>query len=232
MITLRKLMEIHVETLFTHDDGGRLVSINEPGGDPAPRFFIGMTKDANVLRFRYDLPNNVVSRLLDLCSQEPIPTNLREKPNNFEAFREVLKAHVEIERVWTGPAYRIPNQTEAPSNVVRITAENSELLSFGFRDTIPEIEFRQPITAAVDNGRAVSICHSVRISPMAHEAGVHTLEGCRRKGYATDVVTGWALAVEQLGHIPLYSTSWSNIASQGVARRLGAVLFGVDLHFT
>jgi hypothetical protein len=32
-----------------------------------------------------------------------------------------------------------------------------------------------------------------------------------------------------MGQVPLYSTSWENLASQGVARRLGLQLYGVDL---
>ncbi|MGH2617528.1 MAG: GNAT family N-acetyltransferase, partial [Thermomicrobiales bacterium] len=39
----------------------------------------------------------------------------------------------------------------------------------------------------------------------------------------------WAQAVRQEGRIPLYSTSWENLASQAVARKLGLVLYGVDL---
>ena len=78
----------------------------------------------------------------------------------------------------------------------------------------------------------MSFCCSVRISPQADEAGVETLEDYRGRGYATNVVAGWAIAVRELGRIPLYSTSWDNVVSQSVAKKLGLILYGVDLHFT
>jgi hypothetical protein len=45
-------------------------------------------------------------------------------------------------------------------------------------------------------------------------------------------VAGWAAAMRQRGVIPLYSTSWANVASQGVARKLGMVCYGDDWSIT
>ena len=56
-----------------------------------------------------------------------------------------------------------------------------------------------------------------------------TLEGYRGRGDAAAVVSGWAAAVREGGKTPLYSTSWDNEASKGVARKLGLVLYGTDL---
>ena len=127
-------MEIQVEALFTHDENGRLQYVNEPERSPAPRFFLGRTKKGSIWRFRYDLPEDVVSKLDDLLSSEPIPTNLLENPINFEAFKNVLQAHTEIQQVWMGPAYRFPDDIRCPTNAVRVTKENAELLRFGFTD--------------------------------------------------------------------------------------------------
>ncbi|MBI4639501.1 MAG: GNAT family N-acetyltransferase [Candidatus Tectomicrobia bacterium] len=74
--------------------------------------------------------------------------------------------------------------------------------------------------------------HSSRLSDRAAEAGVETLEEFRGHGYATNVTAGWALAIRERGLIPFYSTWWENIASQAVARQLGLILYGVELHFT
>jgi len=85
-----------------------------------------------------------------------------------------------------------------------------------------------PITAVVFEGAAVSICHCARLSPSAAEAGVKTLPAMKGKGYATAAVAGWAAASRERGLLPLYSTSWDNIASQGVAQKLGMMLYGED----
>ena len=97
---------------------------------------------------------------------------------------------------------------------------------------VSELNSSQPYLAVIEDSQAVSICRSVRSSSRAHEAGVDTLTGYRRRGYATSVVAAWALAVCALNRIPLYSISWNNVASQGVARRLGLIQYGVDYHVT
>ncbi len=131
-----------------------------------------------------------------------------------------------------GPAYRVPVEAVPPTEVTRITCENAGLLRGGFEWLITRIEDEQPCFAVVQGGQAVSICRSVRITPRAHEAGVETLEAFRGRGYAPRVVAGWATTVHEMGCIPLYSTSWENAASQGVAGKLALGLYGVTFHVT
>ena len=97
---------------------------------------------------------------------------------------------------------------------------------------VPELDSGWPWLAVVQDSQAVSICQSVRSSWRAHEAGVDTLETYRQRGYAVSAVAAWALAVRELDLVPLYSTSWENLASQGLARRLGLIQYGVDYHLT
>ena len=80
------------------------------------------------------------------------------------------------------------------------------------------------------DGRAVSVCASVRETPHYHEAGVETLEDHRGHGYAADVAAAWASELISSKLIPLYSTSWENIASRSVAKKLGLRMYGVDFH--
>ena len=106
------------------------------------------------------------------------------------------------------------------------------MLRSGFEELVAELPAWQPFLALVEENRAVSVCRSVRITPAAHEAGVETLPSFRGKGYAKDVVAGWARVVQSMGAIPLYSTSWENTASQAVANKLRLVPYGADFYVT
>ena len=229
-----ELMKIQVEVLFTQDENGCLQYINEPIGDTkiAPRFFFGNTNEGSICRFRHDLPDNVVTQLKEVAATKPMPMNSQKIPSIHGQFKEILQSHALIERVWIGPAYRFPEQIAPPTNVVRLSRANADLLKGDFAEMVSELNNSQPCLAVVEDSQTVSICRSVRLSSRAHEAGVDTLTGYRRRGYATSVVAAWALAVRALNRIPLYSTSWDNVASQGVARRLGLVPYGVDYHVT
>ena len=234
MVSDTELMEIHVEVLFTQDENRCLQCINEPDGDgkPAPRFFFGYTNEGSICRFRHDLPDNVVAQLKEVAAAEPMPINSQKISSVHRQFNEILQSHAPIERVWVGPAYRFPEHIAPPTNVVRLSRANAELLKGDFAKIVSELDSSQPYLAVIEDSQVVSICRSVRSSPRAHEAGVDTLVGYRRRGYATSVVAAWALAVRVLNRTPLYSTSWDNVASQRVARRLGLVQYGVDYHVT
>ncbi len=176
-----QLLEMQIDALFTHDPNGRMRSINEPGGDPAPRFFLGRTRAGNKWRFRYDVPEDVVCRLEELAANEPVDDDL---------VRGI------------GPDWV---------------------------DMAQEFEARESCFAVIEDSVAVSLCFSARLTARAAEAGVETVGVYRGRGYAATVVTAWACAVHATGRIPLYSTSWENLASQAVARKLRLIQYGVDL---
>lgn len=113
---------------------------------------------------------------------------------------------------------------------IAINDGNAHLLRGKLEEWRPDVQQSQPLLAVIVDGRAVSLCASVRIGAAVHCAGVETLSEYRRRGYAASAVAGWARAVRALGATPFYSTSWDNVASQAVAARLGASLAGVDFH--
>src|SRR5204863_8730063 len=118
-----------------------------------------------------------------------------------------------------GPAYLIPEGNRAPRDAVLITKEKRGVLEAGFPEMLPPLAADVdigPVTAAVVNGSAVSICYCARLSPLAAEAGVETLDAMRGRGYATAAVAAWGAALRRRGLLPLYSTSWDDVASQRV----------------
>ncbi len=226
-----QLLEMQVDALFTHDVDGRMRSVNEPQGEVAPRFFFGRTSAGNLWRFRHDLPPDTVRRLDELASAEPVD-DLRAEPRNWPAILAALRQDQQIRWIESGPAYRFPDQLPPPDNVTRITRSDLHLLRPMVADVdeiAREFEKREPRVAVVQDGAAVSLCYSARLTERAAEAGVETLEAYRGRGYAGAAVAGWALAVRAMGRIPLYSTSWDNAASQAVARKLGLVQYATDL---
>jgi len=222
-------MEIHINTLCRCDADGRLRSINEPDEAPAPRFFMGRTPEGNLWRFRYDLPAAVVHHLERLCRAEPISADLTRPPQHYQAIKAVLEAHAPIQDEYRGPVYWIPDGIHAPANVVLISETNAQLLQAWFPWMLPlPPSDRGTCAAVVVHGSAVAVCYCAVFPGQASEAGVETSAAFRGKGYATAAVAGWAAAVRRRGHIPLYGTSWDNRASQGIARKLGMVLYGED----
>jgi hypothetical protein len=123
---------------------------------------------------------------------------------------------------------------DLPHSTLPITIgdDNAHLLRGGFDNWMSDVPHRRPFMAMIENDQAVSICASVRISEAVHCAGVETLADHRQRGHAVNAVAGWARAVRSLGATPFYSTSWDNVASQGVARRLRLSRVGVDFHLT
>ena len=228
----RELMQLHVEALFTHDAKGQLVRLNEPDGAPAPRFFLGWTAQGAVRRFRHDVGPDV-RRALEAASRDQ---TLRGRdvaaPIDPAPYAAILAGTQPVARSWAGPAFCVPRDLPPAPDTTLVGDDTAHLLQPLLEDWIPDVRSCAPMVALVVDGRAVSLCCSVRRTGRAHEAGVETAPPVRGRGYAADVVAGWAHAVRALGCVPLYSTSWENAASRAVARRLRLLHFGSDLHFT
>ncbi|MGH2604083.1 MAG: GNAT family N-acetyltransferase, partial [Dehalococcoidia bacterium] len=223
----QQLLEIQTGALFTHDPTGRIRHVNEPGGDPAPRFFFGRTTVGYLWRLRHDVPANTAAKLEQLAAAEPVHDDLRAEPRHLDAMRSALRRDREIEWLESGPAYRFPDQLPATTTpTTRITRADVRLLR-RFASDLSEIakhfDAREPRVAVVDGDAAVSVCFGARLTEHAAEAGVETLEAYRGRGYAVAAVARWAEAVRATGRIPLYSTSWDNHASRAVARSLGLI---------
>lgn len=226
--TAHELMELHIEASFTHDQSLRLHTVNEPwpGSGPAPKFFMGRTiEGTTICRFRYDVPDTLVQQLELLCADEPIMSDFHRAPKHLEEYMRLLQG----QKFTMGPCFLVPVENIPSTQVFNITSENiTELLGDGFQWLISEIDYVQPCIALLRENQAVSICRSVRITSSAHEAGLETLDKFRNRGYAAEVVAGWAMAVRKMGCVPLYSTSWDNLSSQSVERKSALSFYGAN----
>jgi RimJ/RimL family protein N-acetyltransferase len=228
------LMQIQVSALYRHDDRQRLLAVNEPGDPrpddpPPPRLFLGRTRAGHLWRFRHDLPETLIAELEATLRGEPVAADLSQPPRCLAALQAILGRDAPLSRTWSGPAWHFPDKIPAPEHeVVRVTMANDAPVRPAFPSLADDLPWCQPCLAIVVDGRLASLCFSSRNTPIAAEAGVNTLEEFRGRGYALAVVAAWGRAVRAEGRIPLYSTSWDNLASRSVARKLGLVLYGAD----
>ncbi|MED0984706.1 GNAT family N-acetyltransferase [Bacillus paramycoides] len=220
-----ELIAIQAEVLFVHNQVGRIKSVNEHGNLKEPRFFLGRTREGNITRYHYNLHSETVNEIGKLIS---------ERSNHIEIAKiiKILNEERAVENIWMGPTFMFPNNLNKPTRTIRITEKNKELLRESFPNLIEQMEWRKPYFAIVENEKVVSICCSARSTPIASEASVETLSEFQGKGYGSDVVTAWAISIQEEKRIPLYSTAWDNFASQAVARKLKLSNYGMNLHIT
>lgn len=227
-----ELMQLHVEALFTHDVNHDLVRVNEPNGAPAPRFFLGRTRDGVICRFRHDVDaatRRALRKVLDDQTARATSIDLLADPLPYQ---HLLSRTAPVEKTWFGPAYCIPQRPPVSARTVPVTTANADVLRPLLESWIPDVPRCQPMIALEVEGRAVTLCCSGRGTNEADEAAVETVTSYRNRGYGRIVVQAWASAVYAAGRLPLYSTSWQNTASQAVMRKLELAPFGVDLHVT
>ncbi len=227
----RDLMGILADTCFTYDARGRMLHSNEPCAEarrPAPRLFLGRTMTGHVVRCGATVPETLARRLEEIIERQVPIGELHAPPAAFAVVREALAQHAPIITEEAGPSYRFPESVARLGEVVQLTGTNRELVRDTYRWLYDEFADWQPCFAVVRDGAAVSVCFSSRIGTNAAAAGVETLPAFRRRGYGAAVTAAWGTAVRESGRIPLYSTTWDNVASQGIARRVGLIMFGTE----
>ena len=241
-MTIYDLVELHVEALFTHDDAGRLVRVRETNGGPAPRFFISRAGDGSIVRrYRHDVDDSL-RHALEAASEDETRVaaaigHEARAAAELARYADILGRVEPVRSTADGPAFCfptiLPSPYQSPDDAVTlVTRANVDVLHPHLPAWVPDVELSPPLLALLVDGVAVSVCGSVRITPRAREAGVDTAPAFRGRGYAPRVVAAWARTVRAQGVEPLYSTAWRNLASRAVARKLGLVHFGSDLHLT
>lgn len=224
-------MSLHADVLFVCDARGRILRTADPvAPQPAPRLFLGRTVNGAAWRMRADVADDTATELSSLCASEPPLDDPAQVPRYLAAYRRLLDAPScgVTEQVFRFP--RTLPSCELEGQLVHVTADEGALLGPSFPDWEEDAGRRDPFVALLRGGRVVALCASARMGARVHEAGVETLAGQRGRGFGSAVVAAWARSVRARGAEPLYSTSWDNAASLAIARKLGLIRYGVDLH--
>lgn len=222
----RRLVAMHLENICDFDDRGRLRAERDGSDRSPPRFRMVLAAEEHRWFFRHDLDDALVARLDDLARGETVTGTIPQWPQHREAYREVLEAGDEAE--YCGPAFVLPERQAPAGPATELSQAERPLLERYLEGWARDFEASRPIAAVVVDGAAVSVCGNARRLSPAVEAGVETAEAYRNRGYARAATALWASAIRREGMVPLYSTSWDNVASQRVAASLGAVQYAVD----
>jgi hypothetical protein len=228
----RGLMGIYADTVFTYDARKRMLRSNEPcvqARRPAPLVYLGRTAAGDIVRFGAAVPDALAHQLEEIIDRLPPVSDLHPSPDALTAIREALEQYAVVTAEGGGPVYHFPDLITPQGEVIQLTDANIEMTRHTYPWLLEEFPDWAPCFAAVHDGQAVSVCFSSRVTAGADAAGVETLPAFRGRGYAASVTAAWGAAIREDGRIPLYSTSWENLASQGVARRVGLVRFGADI---
>ena len=214
--------ELQLQTLFVLNGAGRIVSTREPNPTAGPAFALiqGRTTCAYAVHTR--VPEELAGQLVALARTEPPVQDFKDDPVHANRYMSLLRGRVD-----SGPAFTFPEVVPAPVDIVGVTSL-SQLERHFHGWTADELPERAPILAIVEAGYAVSVCFCARRSAVAAEAGLDTAAPFRGRGLGPRVTAAWAHAIRSAGRLPLYSTSWSNVASLAVARKLGLEMCAGD----
>ncbi len=209
-----------IEAMFKSDERSRLVG-------SAPVFYLLRTPQTVICRFHADLEDEFVLRLKELSERK------RGRPAQWQCeYGDYLSALGGLKRrisaMRAGPLYVVPGDVLPGGICTAISESNSHLLSNGLEEWLPAVSSGLPLYATIVDDCAVAVCTTVCASQKAHCAGVETVVAYRGQGFAANAVAGWACAVRASGATPFYGTTFDNISSQRVARRLNMSLVGSE----
>ncbi len=206
------------------------------GRDKSPPLLaLAVATDGCAVRISSHVPSAVAVRLTEFPRFGSRTEDLAHRPPELNRWAELL-APQKPTSVTGGPTYLVQSTPALPSAGQLFTsAEPTPALLRAARPqpwwTPQEWEdllagWLGPWAIAMDGLLVVASCHTPRADHTAAEAGVWTHPDSRRRGHAATVTAAWAAVARQDHGVLFYSTAEHNLASQGVARRLGLRLLG------
>jgi hypothetical protein len=230
MINDHELIGGRLDVLYVRDGHGRLLHDNEPfTPSSAPLVHVSAGRDLTVCATRQDVPVSVGGQLMKLANSHADPCN-RPSSGFIDRLQAALESYFAVGALYAGPAYRFPDNLPSHTEAVLLCPPMALSLKDDWGDIAAELIGNQPCTASMVDGRAVAVCQTVRRSATMAEAGLDTLPSFRRQRHGTKALLHWVQEIRASGLEPLYSTSWDNTASNGLANSLRLSQYGTDLN--
>lgn len=208
------LLRLYLELRCIGLEGDRLVRNDGAESGAIPRYFVGKLIDGDyVTAYHHNLSPAARARLA------AVPPAVALTDHRLVC--AILAAEAPCERISAGIQYVVPElHPTGDRDTERLLPPPAELLD-DYAPSLRSIVARRPAFVIRSAGQVLAYCMAGRENTMASEAWVRTLPQFRSRGLASRVTAAWAYDVQQQGKVALYGHAPDNLASQGVARRLG-----------
>lgn len=214
-----RLLQLELETLWAVDERGRLRA--RPEAPPSvPLLAVAASNHGLVWACASIVPDELAAAVDDvLATTVPGTVVLGWEPETAAALLALLLSTSPLGDIERGPSFLVTQPPPVPSQIECWTGGDADRERLA--DLMPEADhaLRAPWAVAIIGGRVAAVCETARSAPGSVEAGVWTYDNHRRQGLGTAVTAVWATLVA--GRTTFYSTSFDNLGSQGIARRLG-----------
>jgi GNAT superfamily N-acetyltransferase len=214
------LVQAHVRALYRIDRDGRLLETNEARPNQAPRVFLARSDSGTSCHLRHDVGADLAAELKRLADSLPPLPEAVGSPELYDGVRNAVAADAPVTGTWHGPAFHFAGPAR-PLHPEVVEVDDADLFDGEFADFGPDLDQHRPFFGVVRGGEVVAGGFSARLTDREAEAGVQTHSAHRRQGLGAAVVNAWRLAMERSGRVALYSTSYDNTGSRGIARALG-----------
>ncbi len=220
---LTALLQLELETLWMTDDRGRIERCRADGVPFEPLLVVAAGRSGRCWAASVHVPTECDAAIAEALVNAQPALAVGWAPECAAELLRIIDAVPTLgplARPLGGPSWLM----EAPVDRAPTTVELHRSVDFdaeSWRERIPgrDRELTEPWVMAVVDDQVAAICETARSAPKSVEAGVWTYEPYRGRGLAVAVTAEWSSLVS--ARTVFYSTSWDNVASQGVARRLG-----------
>jgi hypothetical protein len=239
------LLAVDLDALFVMSASGRIVRVNSPDGESAPRAVLAGCRSGNLVRLRHDVGEPTALDITALVRSEPPWSDPALPPGRLAALVSLLSRAAPVDRVTRGIIYILPRNIRYSAATRIVSGEDAEgrrLLERLAREGMPRLlhdagfkrvdDFWAPWCVALEGGEIAATAFAARLGTFGAEVGVYTFPGFRGRGLAAAVTAYWSSLAELADRRLFYSTQVTNRSSQRVAERLGLARLGASLSVT